>query len=410
MTRLATRLTLAAATLLSLAARAQPTAFVGYLDGVHPVLLERNGDGITAELTTAERPDAPYELVGDCADRACAYRAREAALSVKVRDLSANHVHLTLTDGTGRERTARLTDTRSAGVGALPASCTRGGSLHAYRDSASTLRLTVANLAGRGIVGTAYVHSLATSLRVSGEPNEGGTTRLTLRDEAGKRVGYIALAGICYRPDFEATVELGGMTTQLRLEEVERLDLGCRSAEGRYSMLYPEVGKPGGASAKRTAAWWDATRAAAAAITAPVANAATWFVPARLDERVLSGWLITRGADGHAAARALTFDRNTGRPVRATALLGPKKQRAKAARTAREQALARHPLAGEAAFEAWARDIAFDEVTALPEGLAFGGPYHPVYGQLTYTAPWSELSYRERVPAWLTAAAESPAK
>ena len=380
---------------VQLALSAQQT-WIGYLEGVHPVMLVRNADDLTATLTTADRPAAAYELVGSCVTNQCRYRARQAALGVQTQLDDTQTLRLSLTDGEGTARTAhlRLVDTNSGGNRSLPETCSDGGRVRAYQSANQQLDLVLAHLASGSVVGTAFLSSLGTSLRVSGN----NLATLSLRDEAGKSLGSLHISERPNEVDaYDAQLSIGGSRSNFHMLQQRELKLGCQSSRGRFDLIYPKVEGAGSAYAKQVASWWDQLLTE----TPEFSSGSAWFVPARLDARLLSGWLMMQQG-AFAKTQAVNIDLQTGRVLKPAALLGPKKQRGERVAEASEQAMQRHPLRQQADFVAWAMTVELTQATALAEGVALSGAYHPVYGQLSYTTPWDQLGYAQKLPAWIS--------
>lgn len=416
MYRLPAAALLAAVLLVAAAAGARAQRhWSGMLDGVFPVGVTVNADDITGALRLRGRGGRPIDLVGSCGGDRCRLAARDTALAVEVFAFANHAADLALTWGDGRVQRTRLRATDEALP--LPASCaTNGEVVH----SASTDGAFEIVRAGRH--GRLYVASQGVSLAFALADATDGRRASPLRDDASRVVGSIALSYVPYDiADLDARVELGGTTTDVRFERTDAVALGCRSRDHRFDMTFPLVSAPGATSsayAKRVDGWWDA-------LTEPGASEATaWFEPTRLDERVLSGWMYlvrtphTDGDDddgGGAADRpveaeaiAITLDRKTGRPLRDATLLGPKAGRSRIGDDARERTRGRHALYDQPGFRRWSKKRDLHAVAVLPEGLNLGGHYHPAYGALAATLPWSEVSYAKRLPAWMTEYPTSP--
>ena len=404
------------------AAGAQSETYFGLLDGIHALTLQLDrGEDQGAVRLEFPGDEETYVFRGGCTPEAeqCRFRARDTALLLELRWLP-NQLSGQLIDA--RQRARRLSGVRASSPLAAQlsldsAGCRGSYDLVSYANADSTLQLTVAELpAGaaldaakgelpdlfaRELRGTLYDGRDSTTYRVRGRYAQ-GRGRLELSRIGGGFVGNLLLEGIPASHERTARLKLirDAVTFDTELTPVERLPLGCRSTAGRFAMLYLRGGFSPAAQSladRQADRRWERMQE-----LRPGGEGYAWVEPARLTQQWMSAWVY--GPEG-LGDLIDNIDRETGRRLRTNGLEGNRATRVAHRSAAYEKARGRHPLYGEADYEAWSADLRFEDFVILHEGLGYTSDYHPVYGRLMYVEPYTELIGPQRsgrLPAWLS--------
>ena len=248
-------------------------------------------------------------------------------------------------------------------------------------------RLVLAKLPAGRLAGSLYLGEVGTTLLARGTlAGDGFRVRLTRPD--GAAAGEVSVTGdVPGGGRLSAKLSLGDATEAMTLDIAEALAMDVRQHRGRLDVALP-------AGVDEDALERFADQQYGRLVTAD-ARGSVWFEALRLDAAVLSGYVHVRtdGPGGTDETTALTLDRRTGRLLSARRLAaGPKRQRQSDATARLRYAAAAHPLRDDPDFRRWLATAQLAEVAVLTEGLAYATEYHPVYGAVHWTTPWTALA------------------